>query len=86
MKTQSLASFVWNTWKGKPAAPSKFVPTSYKKQPIVKSRLAPATVTPRKSDDESAKVRKPTQKLTAELISKTQHLDPCFATLWRRTI
>ena len=85
MKTQSLASFVWNTWKGKPAvAPSKFVPTSYKKQPLIKSRVA--TVAVKKADDESAKVRKQTQKLTAELISKTQHLDPCFATLWRRTI
>ena len=85
MKTQSLASFVWNTWKGKPAAaPSKFVPTSYKKQPLVKSRIAP--VTPKKGEDEALKVRKQTQKINAELISKTQHLDPCFATLWRRTI
>jgi hypothetical protein len=85
MKTQTLASFVWNTWKGKPAkAPSKFVPTSYKSAPLIKSRIAPATA--KKADLETAKVRKQTQKLTAELISKTQHLDPCFATLWRRTI
>jgi hypothetical protein len=85
MKTQTLASFVWNTWKGKPASPSRFVPVSYKRQPLVKSRVTAKTV-----EEETPKVRKQTTKLTdahrQELISKTQHLDPCFATLWRRTI
>jgi len=86
MKTQSLASFVWNTWKGKPASPSRFAPAPYKKQPLVKSRFTTKTETV----EEAPGIRKQTQKLTdahrQELISKTQHLDPCFATLWRRTI
>jgi hypothetical protein len=84
MKTQSLALFVWNSWKGKPASPIRPVPGSHR---LLSSATASSSLTTRKSEPEkknkntSGKLTKSDQR---DLISSTQSLDACFSTMWRR--
>jgi hypothetical protein len=87
MKTQTLVSFVWNSWKGEPAprARGHFVPAKHKVAPETQTQT-----TARKTEPEIVKPRRAQGKLSAadrrELISSTQHLDACFSTMWRRAV
>jgi hypothetical protein len=85
MKTQTLASFVWNSWKGKPAARGHFVPASHKN-----ATETPSHYSAKRPGVETPKPRKAPVKLTAadrrDLISSTQHLDACFSSMWRRAV
>jgi hypothetical protein len=82
-KTQRLALFVWNSWKGKPATAGRFVPAKRKTE-------ATSTVVVKKVETEMPKLKRNTVKLTQadrqDLISSTQHLDACFSTMWRRAV
>jgi len=89
MKTPNLAFFVWNSWKSKNAASSRFVPLSRKTTSVT----SPALVAKR-IDFEKRKIKKPIEKTTPDrmtskavsrdLLSSTQSLDACFSTLMRR--
>jgi hypothetical protein len=90
-KTQSLAMFVWNSWKGKPATAGRFVPAKRKTPsetttPVVARKIAKFE----KTEQEAPKLKRNTVKLSEadrrELITSTQHLDACFSTMWRRAV
>jgi hypothetical protein len=88
MKTQSLAAFVWNTWKGKPASSrGHFVPATTSRKAV---SISTSHHSAKKTDTEPSKPKRTHVKLSAadrrELISSTQHLDSCFSSMWRKAV
>ncbi len=90
-KTQSLAMFVWNSWKGKPAtAAGRFVPAKRKTTPDTAAPVVAKKVEPEAPKFKRPQLKRSTVKLSdadrQDLISSTQHLDACFSTMWRRAV